>query len=325
MPLASLCPCRRSSFRSRGSRARRGCMPLGGRDVSSRSRCSGTFSPRRVAIGTVRVVTADPDGAELARELGAEVVDDPGRRPGRRRRGRARRPRAGRDPDRERGRALRSAGRPSRAARGDAGRRDRARRGARRHDERAEHLRAADVFAPLYGRDSAARFRAHARELGLEPVSAAIPNLADDVDTIDDLRRLHLRLGPRSQTGAREAAGRGAPVKIVVLSGGVGGARFVRGVVEVADPARRDRGRQRRRRPRGARHARVARSRLDPLRARRAQRRAARLGPRRRDVERARDRQRRSAASRGSRSATATSAFTSSARRRCAPASRSPR
>jgi 2-phospho-L-lactate guanylyltransferase len=60
-------------------------------------------------------------------------------------------------------------------------------------------ISAPGVFAPLYGRDSAARFQAHARELGLEPVSAVIPNLADDIDTVEDLRRLHLRLGPRSQ------------------------------------------------------------------------------------------------------------------------------
>src|SRR6266404_3109525 len=31
-----------------------------------------------VAVGTVRVVTADPDGAELARDVGAELVGDLG-------------------------------------------------------------------------------------------------------------------------------------------------------------------------------------------------------------------------------------------------------
>jgi len=55
------------------------------------------------------------------------------------------------------------------------------------------------AFAPLYGADSAARFRAHAASLGLESVSVAIPNLAEDVDTIEDVQRLQLRLGPRSQ------------------------------------------------------------------------------------------------------------------------------
>jgi 2-phospho-L-lactate guanylyltransferase (CobY/MobA/RfbA family) len=60
-------------------------------------------------------------------------------------------------------------------------------------------ISAPELFAPLYGRDSARRFRARAQELGVESVSVAVPNLADDVDTLVDLRRLHLRLGPRSQ------------------------------------------------------------------------------------------------------------------------------
>lgn len=60
-------------------------------------------------------------------------------------------------------------------------------------------ISAAETFAPLYGADSARRFLGHAQELGLDAVSVAIPNLADDVDTVDDLHRLQLRLGPRSQ------------------------------------------------------------------------------------------------------------------------------
>ena len=55
------------------------------------------------------------------------------------------------------------------------------------------------LFAPLYGPGSAARFREHARAHGVQPVDAAIPNLEDDVDTLDDLRRLALRAGPRTQ------------------------------------------------------------------------------------------------------------------------------
>lgn len=55
------------------------------------------------------------------------------------------------------------------------------------------------LFAPLYGPGSAARFRGHARAEGVEAVSAAIPNLADDVDTLDDLHRLGVRAGPRTQ------------------------------------------------------------------------------------------------------------------------------
>src|SRR5436305_9525247 len=59
-------------------------------------------------------------------------------------------------------------------------------------------LSAPDLFAPLYGRDSAARFGAHLAGLGLEAVSAVVPNLAEDVDTLDDLERLQLRCGPRA-------------------------------------------------------------------------------------------------------------------------------
>ena len=54
-------------------------------------------------------------------------------------------------------------------------------------------------FAPLYGGGSAARFRDHADEIGVTAISCAIPNLSDDVDTLDDLRRIGLRAGPRTQ------------------------------------------------------------------------------------------------------------------------------
>ena len=54
-------------------------------------------------------------------------------------------------------------------------------------------------FAPLYGGGSAARFRDHAEERGLPAVACAIPNLCDDVDTMEDLRRIGLRAGPRTQ------------------------------------------------------------------------------------------------------------------------------
>ena len=56
-----------------------------------------------------------------------------------------------------------------------------------------------DAFAPLYGPGSAARFRAHAVERGLVGVSLSIPNLADDVDTLEDLHRLASRCGPRTK------------------------------------------------------------------------------------------------------------------------------
>jgi 2-phospho-L-lactate/phosphoenolpyruvate guanylyltransferase len=60
-------------------------------------------------------------------------------------------------------------------------------------------LPSAEAFAPLYGPSSSDRFRAHAASLGLEAVTVALPNLADDVDTMEELTRLQLRAGPRTQ------------------------------------------------------------------------------------------------------------------------------
>jgi 2-phospho-L-lactate guanylyltransferase len=65
-------------------------------------------------------------------------------------------------------------------------------------------LPAPHVFAPLYGTGSGERFLEHARSLGLEAVSVAIPNLCDDVDTYGDLDRLQLRVGPRTQAALVE-------------------------------------------------------------------------------------------------------------------------
>jgi 2-phospho-L-lactate/phosphoenolpyruvate guanylyltransferase len=56
-----------------------------------------------------------------------------------------------------------------------------------------------ETFAPLYGAGSAGRFRAHAEARGLLAHAVPIRSLAEDVDTIDDLRRLQLRAGPRTQ------------------------------------------------------------------------------------------------------------------------------
>jgi 2-phospho-L-lactate guanylyltransferase len=61
-------------------------------------------------------------------------------------------------------------------------------------------LGAPGLFAPLYGPGSAERFRGRAADLGVEAVAAVIPNLADDVDSVSDLRRLSLRAGPRTQS-----------------------------------------------------------------------------------------------------------------------------
>jgi len=50
------------------------------------------------------------------------------------------------------------------------------------------------AYAPLFGPDSANRFRAHASF-----ATAAIPELVDDVDTLADLERLSRRAGPRTR------------------------------------------------------------------------------------------------------------------------------
>jgi 2-phospho-L-lactate guanylyltransferase len=60
-------------------------------------------------------------------------------------------------------------------------------------------LPAPHLFHPLYGPRSAERFQRAARDLGLEAVAAAIPNLAHDIDTREDLERLQFRAGRHTQ------------------------------------------------------------------------------------------------------------------------------
>jgi 2-phospho-L-lactate guanylyltransferase len=55
-------------------------------------------------------------------------------------------------------------------------------------------LASAELFRPLYGDGSAARFAALAPCTRIEA-----PNLIDDVDTIDDLDRLAARIGPHTR------------------------------------------------------------------------------------------------------------------------------
>lgn len=68
-------------------------------------------------------------------------------------------------------------------------------------------LPTASLFAPLYGGGSAARFRDHAESQGVPAILAAIPNLADDVDTLEDLERVGLRAGPRTQAALGQLIG----------------------------------------------------------------------------------------------------------------------
>jgi 2-phospho-L-lactate guanylyltransferase len=151
-----------------------------------------------LAVGAARVVTADPDGADLAHEAGATLVDDPGL-------GQGAAVQQALDGVAPGAIAIVNADVPCVLPVDIRGLVTATPAGgialveALDGTTNALSIPASEVFAPLYGLDSAARFRARAKALGLEVVSAALPNLIDDVDTLDDLRRLHLRLGPRSQ------------------------------------------------------------------------------------------------------------------------------
>jgi 2-phospho-L-lactate guanylyltransferase len=159
-----------------------------------------------VAAGHARVVTADEEGAAAAVDAGAAVVSDPG---------------GGQGPAVQRGlegvapgailvvnadlpcavpHDLRSllAATPA----GCLGLVE-----ALDGTTNALSLPSPEAFAPLYGPSSADRFKAHAASLGVEAVSIALPNLADDVDTMDDLTRLQLRAGPRTQACLAELEG----------------------------------------------------------------------------------------------------------------------
>ena len=151
-----------------------------------------------VAVGRTRVVTPDEEGADAAREAGAEVVADPGE-------GQGAAVQTGLEGIEPGGILVVNADVPcvvphdlrSLLAATPAG--GIALVEALDGTTNALSLPASDAFAPLYGPSSADRFRAHAASLGLEAVSVAVPNLADDVDTIEDLTRLQLRAGPRTQ------------------------------------------------------------------------------------------------------------------------------
>jgi 2-phospho-L-lactate guanylyltransferase len=159
-----------------------------------------------VAVGQTRVVTPDEEGAVAAADAGAEAVADPGGGQGAAVQAGLR----GAPPD---GILVVNADVPcvvpydlrSLLATTPAGCLGLVE--ALDGTTNALSLPSADAFAPLYGPSSADRFRAHAASLGVEAVSVALPNLADDVDTMEDLTRLQLRAGPRTQACLAELEG----------------------------------------------------------------------------------------------------------------------
>lgn len=151
-----------------------------------------------VATGRTLVVTADEAARALAEELGAEPVGDPGG-------GQGAAVAAGLERVDNGAVAVVNADLPcvvphdlrtlaSSAELGAVGLVE-----AEDGTTNALVLPRASLFAALYGEGSAERFRRHFDEQGVLAISAAIPNLADDVDTMDDLRRVGLRAGPRTQ------------------------------------------------------------------------------------------------------------------------------
>jgi len=149
------------------------------------------------AFGPVRLVTADPAARLVGAELGANLVDDPGGGQGTA----VQVALAGldgpclvvnADVPRVRPSDLAALAIPARAgavaivAAADG-------------TTNALGLPYAEVFQPLYGTGSAAQFRAHAAALGLAYHDLALPNLRDDVDTVEDLDHFGGRGGRRTR------------------------------------------------------------------------------------------------------------------------------
>jgi 2-phospho-L-lactate guanylyltransferase len=62
------------------------------------------------------------------------------------------------------------------------------------------------LFEPLYGPDSATRFIERAEDLGAKVVAPEIPNLCEDVDTLEDLERVRAKVGPRTRSALASIA-----------------------------------------------------------------------------------------------------------------------
>lgn len=150
-----------------------------------------------VAVAETHVVTDDPAAALVAAELGARTTADPGG-------GQGEAVRAGlagadgpclvvnADLPRARPSDLSALTVPVRSGRVGLV-------AARDGTTNALALPFPEVFQPLYGSGSAARFRAHAAALALGLDDLSLPNLVDDVDTTADLDRIGPRAGSRTR------------------------------------------------------------------------------------------------------------------------------
>jgi 2-phospho-L-lactate guanylyltransferase len=151
-----------------------------------------------VATGPTLLVTDDPDARALAEDLGAAVVDDPGG-------GQGAAVSAGLEQVAEGVVLVLNADVPCVVPHDLRTLAGAAEVGAFGYVEaedgttNAMALPRGSLFAPLYGPSSAERFRGHAEAQGVPVAAADIPNLADDVDTLEDLARIGFRAGPRTQ------------------------------------------------------------------------------------------------------------------------------
>lgn len=183
-------------FRGATGKQRLGPLPEGARAALTLAMLADVLTACTV-VGETYVVTPDEDGALAAREHEALVVEDPGGGQGAAVAAALRRlP--------ERRTLVVNSDLPC-VAPADIRALD-----AATPDDGIAYVAASDgttnalglsspsLFAPFYGERSAERFRLHAHTLGVAVVTAAIPNLADDVDSLEDLERLELRLGPRT-------------------------------------------------------------------------------------------------------------------------------
>ena len=184
-------------FRGAGGKQRLGPLTDDEREALALAMLEDVLAACRAVAATV-VVTSDDDGAKIADEHGARVVDDPGKGQG------AAVAAALRDLA---GKALvvnadLPCVTPEDLARLAVATPDNgfALVPARDGTTNALGLSAPSLFAPLYGPGSAERFRLHGERLGVDVVTAEIRNLTDDVDSIDDLRRLERRVGPRTRS-----------------------------------------------------------------------------------------------------------------------------